>query len=460
MTNYDLTKVNKDEATALGLLKEDGQLKLSDDNKDLLSKGFMTNEIELENIGLQNKLVDMPAKLSLYKTTDDELRFKVHPYYKELAKNDLLSDQELKYYSENKGTHQHFTKASGEYLESGTANYKHDPKEKESFYVKLKTENNKEVEMWGVNLKESLEKANAKKGDDITVSITGREPVMVDNKPVHRNNFQVLQFDKERDERNQSFILEFDDTAKSFNVIESGKIDRIKSVNGHSLTEEEKLELKEGNEISINGDTKLKVSPSKSSPLESNKKLLLLSMMLDGGMSFVLIKGFELLKEQRESQKIKEQLATKEVAQNEAQVKELEKKLEENNNNYKQQLEKLSKEVKNVEMKYGSNPELKEIKTFIHKEQGIAETNEQYKRPQNVVNAEDNYQQQEITLDQNNKNEKQEFDLPFDEKITASENVEIKHNDSLDDWERKAIEQNERKFNEEEQQEQSRGRSR
>lgn len=461
MTEYDLSKINKEEATALGLMSEEGKLKLSEDNKELLSQGFMTHEIELKNIGLQNKLVDMPAKLSLYQSNGDELRFKVHPYYKELAKNELLSDQELKYYSENKGTHQHHTKVSGEYIESGVANYKHDPNEKESFYVKLKTENNKEVEMWGVNLKDSLEKANVKNGDDITVRITGKEPVIVDNKHVHRNNFEVTQFDKEQDKRNESFILEYDDKAKSFNVIESGKIDRIKSVNGHPLSEEEKNELKEGNEILINEDTKLKVSPNKSNPLDSNKKLLILSMMLDGGISFILIKSLELLKEQQETKKMKEQIASKEVLESQVQVKELEKKIEENNKNYKQQLEKLSKEVKDVEMKYGSTPELKEIKTFIHKEQTIAETNEQYQRPQNVVNAEDDYQQQEINLDQDKKDEKQNRDLPFEEDLKIDEKQEIKYNDSLDNWEREQIWKEERTFNEkDEEQEQSRGRSR
>ncbi len=141
--------------------------------------------------------------------------------------------------------------------------------------------------------------------------------------------------------------------------------------------------------------------------------------------------------------------------------KELEKKIEENNKNYKQQLEKLSKEVKDVEMKYGSTPELKEIKTFIHKEQTIAETNEQYQRPQNVVNAEDDYQQQEINLDQDKKDEKQKIDLPFEEDLKIDEKQQIKYNDLLDNWEREQIWKQERMFNEKEaDQEQSRGRSR
>ena len=86
-------------------------------------------------------------------------------------------------------------------------------------------------------------------------------------------------------------------------------------------------------------------------------------------------------------------------------VKQLEKREQEINNNYKQQLNKIATEIKDVEMKYGTNPELKDIKTFVHKEQSIAETNTEYKRPQNIVNAEDDYQQQEIKLDEEQKND-------------------------------------------------------
>jgi putative DNA primase/helicase len=99
----------------------------------------------------------------------------------------------------------------GRVLEHGLANFKHDPDEKPSYFVKLATDKGEKT-VWGIDLKRAMAEGSVKNGDDIKMEFKGNEPVTVEalirNKAgkivgkeeitTHRNTWDVQKSDKAR----------------------------------------------------------------------------------------------------------------------------------------------------------------------------------------------------------------------------------------------------------------------
>lgn len=66
----------------------------------------------------------------------------------------------------------------GTLVEHGAAPYNHDPQEKASYYVIL-NQGGKESTIWGVGLKDAIEKSGVNVGEEISIQRTGRKPVTV-----------------------------------------------------------------------------------------------------------------------------------------------------------------------------------------------------------------------------------------------------------------------------------------
>lgn len=337
---YNITDIDNQELEALGLIDEQGNILLSDDDKQRLEAGLTTDDISLKNILIRNQAKDFDCKLSLY-NEGEKTKVKIHPYYRDMEKCNILSTEEINYISKKEGVHIKNTGISGELLDYGKAPYQFDDKQQNNFYVKLHSEG-KERYIWGVMLDEALKRANVIKGTEITVRNTGIEPVKVkvpiyedgDLKGhkyeiVNRNNFEITPYDKHKDIKNSSVLIEYDDNSKSFAIVDSNKIPLIQAVNGRKLTKEQQEDLKEGKEIHVDtypnrkatkkqdktskegkdlgleeDEIRLKVSPKESSLFLSNKKLLLLSMLLDGGMSFMMVKAAELVQKKIEAHEL------------------------------------------------------------------------------------------------------------------------------------------------------------
>lgn len=403
MGKYDLTKIDRDELQALGIVDKEGKLNLSEKDQEKLSNGMLTDEITLKNMYMKDeKLYDIQTKLSLYEDQDNNLRVKVHPFYLDKQESNKLSKEENIYIMNNDVIYEKPIRTSGELVDSGKEKFHFNPDMEDSFFIKLKKEDGKVQTIWGKELEE-ITKMQFEKGDKITITNVGIDKESQKNQEVSKNIFDITPYDDRKKLKDETLLIQFDQETKSAVIIDKNKIPTIKAVNGKDLSNEQQEDLKEGKTINVDENTTLKVDPKKNDLFESNKKLLLLSMLVDGGLSFIVIKSFELLREQQENKKQQELLKNQSDQLNEKQVKELEKKIEEANKTYKQELDKLSSEIKNVEIKYGVTQETKEIKAFIHKEQVLADSNEQYKKPQNIVNSEDDTQQQVINMDEEKK---------------------------------------------------------
>lgn len=403
MKNFDLTRIDKTELQALGLVNENGEMNLSEENKELLSKGLMTDDISLKDIKLKEDLCDLDCRISLYEDKDNKVKILIHPYYNDLERNNLLSEQEMAYISQNKGTHSKFTQISGEFVEAGAAPYKNDPKQQNSYFVTVDTPGGKQT-VWGVMLEPALADSQVKKGDSITIKNTGIEPVKVnapifkddkvigfEEKTVQRNNFLISEYDKTKDLRNSNILIEYDENRKSFNILDANKIPLIEAINGQELTEQDNSDLKQGKEILLENDIKLKASPNSPALFESNKKLLIASILLDGGMSFLLIKGFQLMQKHIEDKKQAEVIKKDQV-----------------NKMYLEQVNLLQKEVASIIAKNGESPQLKDLKTFLNSEFEKAEANIEYKNPQNIVASDDKAEEEERELVNDHKDDEQQ----------------------------------------------------
>jgi hypothetical protein len=71
-------------------------------------------------------------------------------------------------------------RTSGQLLEAGAAHYRFDPKQGQSYYVKLRTESGERI-LWGIDLERALveSRSNVKIGDPVTVENRGSQPVKV-----------------------------------------------------------------------------------------------------------------------------------------------------------------------------------------------------------------------------------------------------------------------------------------
>ena len=93
----------------------------------------------------------------------------------------------------------------------------------------------------------------------------------------------------------QSEIIEYDQRTKQFLSFNPRDINAPHSVNNQELSPQQKKKYKEGDVVQMADGTEFQLSPSSPKGLTSNKKGLVLSVMLDGGISYLLFTGISKL---------------------------------------------------------------------------------------------------------------------------------------------------------------------
>lgn len=91
----------------------------------------------------------------------------------------------------------------------------------------------------------------------------------------------------------QTEIIEFDQQTKQFLSFNPRDIKAPQSVNGKELDPQQKKKYKEGETVQLPDGTAFQLSPSSPKGIRSNKSGLVLSVLLDGGLSYLLITGLE-----------------------------------------------------------------------------------------------------------------------------------------------------------------------
>ncbi|WP_339751132.1 DUF4099 domain-containing protein [Algoriphagus aquimarinus] len=105
------------------------------------------------------------------------------------------------------------------------------------------------------------------------------------------NNIKKSYVDKEGNI--QSEIIEYDQRTKQFLSYNPRDIKSPHRVNGEELNPQQKKKYKEGDTVQLADGTELQLSPSSPKGIRSNSAGLVLSVMTDGGLSYLLITGIK-----------------------------------------------------------------------------------------------------------------------------------------------------------------------
>lgn len=338
MSKFSIEQLPKEDLQALGLLK-DGQLMLDQKNKDALLNGRVTALMRLQDInvdGLGIKSLD--SKISLQTKNDGTVGLFVHPIFKERVSHPNLSPEENEVFSRG-GVHGKKSSSYGKITDFGTTNYLDNEKNKPSFFIELEKFDGEKTKIWGVDLERALEKSGKDVGDMAQLEFKGKETVRVEingkweNK--ERYTWEVNDF-VETKKKEKTAIYQFDKETNSFVAVDSNDVLVPEEVNGMELTEEQKKKLKKGQVVELPDGTAIQTAPAnaKNGFIQSNRKLLIASMLLDGGMSFFLIKGIQLITERVNQKKNENELYNKGYREALAKVQaDLERKAKEFPNN-------------------------------------------------------------------------------------------------------------------------------
>lgn len=99
----------------------------------------------------------------------------------------------------------------------------------------------------------------------------------------------------DKDGNIQTEIIEYDQRTKQFLSYNPRDIKAPQSVNGLELDPQQKKKYKEGETVLLTDGTAFQLSPSARKGLRSNKSGLVLSVLIDGGLSYLLITGVQKL---------------------------------------------------------------------------------------------------------------------------------------------------------------------
>src|SRR5690606_14743141 len=310
MSKFSIQELPQEELKTLGLLK-DGKLNVDGETKEALLNGRVTKMLNFKDLNIDGVKIDsLDAKVSLSQKQDGKLGLFVHPIYKERTNNPDLNAEENEAFSRG-GTHAKDVAAYGKITSFGAAKYKFDIENKPSFFIELETKTGERKTIWGVDLERALEKSGKGVGDEVQLEFKGKQIVDVETKngwqKAPRHTWEINDIDQQNP-KSKTLLYEYDKETKSFVSMDSKDADIPESINGITLSELQKKKLRNGEVVSLPGNTAVQVSPAnaKNGFFASNKNVLVTSIILDGGISFLLIKAAQLLLKENQKKQMEQ----------------------------------------------------------------------------------------------------------------------------------------------------------
>jgi len=93
----------------------------------------------------------------------------------------------------------------------------------------------------------------------------------------------------------KDMLIEFDKETNEFIVTDEARILVPDRINGQYLSLDQKERYRKGKEVELEDGTKVQFSATDKNGVRSNKLMFVASMLMDGGLSFVLYKGLNYL---------------------------------------------------------------------------------------------------------------------------------------------------------------------
>lgn len=245
-------------------------------------------------------------------------------------------------------------KGFGEIKEVTQKPFLDNPENETKTYVKLQAENGREYEFWGEeNLKNKM--GDFKVGDNVQIDFKGIEADSVkqgDNIYIKNENiFAVNKLENPKDGIDENILFAYNPQTNQV-VSFSPKLNNLISLNGFELSEDEKEQLQKGGEISLPDGSNVRIDPNADGGLqnlsERQRKLLMASFLLDGGMTAMTI------------------IITRAIMNREEKKKNIE--LQKNSKLYKTSLDKMLKYLATKRTQYPNDAKIKNDMNIVSKE--------------------------------------------------------------------------------------------
>ena len=287
------TNLLTDELKKFGIMTENNSFsqKLSDNEiQNFLKGGILIAENE------ENRLT--------FSIKDDQLN--VNAYTKDIINHKDLSSAEL-FEISSKNTNLYKVMADyGTITHIGKGHFNHNPENEKTSFLEIENERGKTM-FFGNKLDEVLK--DSKVGDKIQINQTGIEKsaftTEVDGEAKditkYDNLFLIRPFEG-KNKQFQSKIFELDLKDKTIKDLDTTKYE-LQTVNGKTLSEKQLQQLRKGKEVKLDDETTIQLSPKADNDKKlssSVKALLITSVMIDGGITFMLIKGIQKLAKMQE----------------------------------------------------------------------------------------------------------------------------------------------------------------
>lgn len=102
--------------------------------------------------------------------------------------------------------------------------------------------------------------------------------------------------------KKKKIIIEYDDLTREFVAYESDQVQAPIKVNGETLSEKQQEAFRNGDVVELEDGTKIQHSATDNKGVRSDRKRLILSVLLDGGISYLVFRGIKNLKGRFEPQ--------------------------------------------------------------------------------------------------------------------------------------------------------------
>jgi hypothetical protein len=98
-------------------------------------------------------------------------------------------------------------------------------------------------------------------------------------------------------------LVEFDRDTNEYIVTDTSKIVEPEAINGNPLTAEQKARYRKGKEVQMPDGTTIQFSGTNAKAIRSDKLALIASVLIDGGITYVLYKGLSALFNKKHTEK-------------------------------------------------------------------------------------------------------------------------------------------------------------
>lgn len=117
------------------------------------------------------------------------------------------------------------------------------------------------------------------------------------------NAFNIEKEYEDASKKIKKAIIEYDEQTREFVSYDPDEVEVPEKVNSETLTDEQKNAFKNGEIVTLNDGTQLQHSATENKGIRSDRGALILSVLLDGGISYLLLRGIKNLASNWDDQK-------------------------------------------------------------------------------------------------------------------------------------------------------------